>query len=418
MHPQRRAPSAPIGNSSFEWWYMAQFSVGAIHSGFMPILIPTYVISVTGTATDVGIVMGIMGLAAMVAAPVIGSLADKYGAYRTAQLSALASQALAALIFALSGDMLLFCVGTVFLGVGTATLMMINPTFVLGADLPREVESLRLTRLSQTGRVGSLLGALAVAGVIHASLSFPLRFAIMSGVAAGCLLITAIANRDAAARIKGASREVGEEASAAKVPLRKVLVSTFGLLLLGGLCATVGLEVMYGQYPNYMYDVFRISPALCAAAVSVSALLTLLVLDLGGRWMGGSGPAPVWLTSLGVRLVAVGLLIPLACLPPVSVLLPLGAYVLLRLSQAWFLLTLPPLARGMSKGAVGSTQGIVITATAIGFIIANMLSGWSADAFGFKSLPWLAAVITALALLLGYLAIIRSRSEQPEKVRV
>jgi hypothetical protein len=296
--------------------------------------------------------------------------------------------------------------------------MTLNPTFVLGADLTREVESLRLTRLRQTGRVGQLLGALAVAGVIQAGLSFSLRFAIMSGVAGGCFLITALTNREAAARITGASGEVGEEGSAEKVPLRKVLVSTFGLLLLGALCATVGLEVMYGQYPNYMYAVFRISPALCAAAVSVAALTTLLVLDLGGRWMGGSGPAPVWLTALGVRIVAVGLLIPLAFLFPVSVFLPMGAYVFLRLSQAWFLLTLPPLARGMSRAAVGATQGIVITATAIGFIIGNMLSGWSADTFGFKSLPWLAAAITALALLLGYLAIIRSRSEQQEKVLV
>ena len=417
MTRQPENSAATTRTSSFEWWYVAQFAFGAVHSGFLPILLPTYVISLTGKATDVGIVMGTIGVGAFLA-PVIGSLADKYRAYRAAQLAGLASQALAALVFAFSGDLLLLALGGIFLGIGSATLMMINPTFVLGAGFPQKVEARRLTRLNQTGRVGQLLGALAVAGSTLAGLSFSVRFLIMASVPTGCLLIAAVTNREAAARIKDTRREAVGASGATQVRLRKMLASTFGLFLLAAICARAALEMFWGQYPNYMQDVFQISPALSATALSVAALITLLILDVAGRWMGRSGPSPVWLAATGVPIIAAGGLILLALSVPVPVLLPLGMYVILRLSMSWSNLTQPPLAQRMSPATLGTTQGILLVALIIGFMTGNMSGGWLADAYGFQSIPWAVAGLSIAALLLGYLAIKRRHSEHPEEVLV
>jgi len=74
--------------------------------------------------------------------------------------------------------------------------------------------------------------------------------------------------------------------------------------------------------------------------------------------------------------------------PPVLTFLPLATHVILRQCMTWTDLSQPPLARSMSKAAVGSTQGLLTGATAIGFTIANVSGGWLADTLGFGNLPW------------------------------
>ena len=409
--------AATTETPSLEWWYMAQFAFGAIHSGFVAILIPTYVISITGKAANVGIIMGFLGLGALLA-PAIGNLADRYRAYRAAQLAALGSYVLGALVFAFAGDMLLLGLGAAVLGIGSATLIMINPTFILGARFPQKMESRALTRLNQTSGVGQFLGALAVGSLTQAGLSFSDRFLVMAGVAAFCLLLTAATNREAAGRIQDTPREAVGVAGTGRVPLHKMLASTFGLFLLTTICARAGLDMFFGQYPNYMQNVFQVSPSLSATALAVTALTTLVVLDLGGRWMGRSGPSPVWLTAVGVPVIAAGGLILLATSVPVPVFLPLGMYVILRLCLRLLDLTQPPLAHEMSRAALGTTQGILLGARAIGFMGGNMSGGWLADTLGFHSLPWAVAGLSVVALLLGYLAVNRRRCQHAGKLPV
>ena len=144
--------------SAFEWWFVAHLIFGIIYLGFVPILVPTYVIQETGSAAEAGVVMAIIGLGAL-AAPAIGGFADKYLAHRVAQLGGLVSLALGGLLFALVRDDLIFAVAAILIGLGVATLMMINPTFIAGAGLDQELESKRLTRLNQTAIVGQLRSA-------------------------------------------------------------------------------------------------------------------------------------------------------------------------------------------------------------------------------------------------------------------
>jgi MFS family permease len=410
----RNASGAVGGTSAFEWWYVAHFAFGVIHSGFIAILVPTYIIAINGKAADVGFVIFSYGLGALLA-PAMGSLADRYRAYRAAQLAGLASYVLGALVFASSADRLLLAVAAGVLGIGSSILQMIDPAFILGAGFQRQAEARRLTRLSQTERVGQLLGGLAVAVLIQARLPFSVCFAIMAGAAAACLLLTAVTNRNAAARIKYTEPDVVKPTGVGKVPLRSLLAPSFGLFLLAAMCARAGLDMLYGQYPNYMQHVFQISPALSATALSVGAVVTLLVIDLVGRWMGRSGPATVWLAVLSIPIVIAGALVLLAALGPVPAYIPLAMYVILRLCVSWANLTQPPLAHGLSKAPLGTTQGILWGGLVIGFMVANMVGGWLADAFGFESIPWAIVGLSVLAVLLGSRAVNRSRTEQPDE---
>lgn len=103
---------------------------------------------------------------------------------------------------------------------------------------------------------------------------------------------------------------------------------------------------------------------------------------------------------------------------PVPVFLPLGMYVILRLCLRLLDLTQPPLAHEMSRAALGTTQGILLGARAIGFMSGNMSGGWLADTLGFHSIPWAVAGLSVVALLLGYLVVNRRRCQHAGKLPV
>ena len=179
--------------SIFEWWYVAHFVLGIIYTGFVPILVPTYVLAVTKSATAIGVVMGILGLGFLLA-PLIGNFAARFRAYRVTQLSGLLALALGSEAFAIAQEELAFVLAALLLGIGTATSMMINPTFIVGAKQSQAMEALRLTALNQTMILGQLVGGLTLAALTWAGLSFQARFLVMAGIVVVGLLITAATN--------------------------------------------------------------------------------------------------------------------------------------------------------------------------------------------------------------------------------
>jgi MFS family permease len=401
-------------NSSFEWWYVAHLVFGIVYLGFVPILVPTYVIEISGSAAEAGVVMAIIGLGALLA-PVIGGFADKYRAHRIAQLAGLLSLALGGVAFAIAQEDLFFAIAAILVGVGVATVMMINPTFIVGAGFAQEMESRRLTRLNQMAIVGQLTGGLLVAGLTQAGLSFPARFMVMAVIALIGLVITAMTNKEAAARLATVGQP-SEENVAATPDLKTILASAFGLFLLAMMINGLAQGALESQYPNYMQKVFSISPALSASALSVTALVNLLLIGVAGNWMARSGPTPVFFASLILRLAAAIVLIVLAIVGGVPAFLPLGMYVLLLVGIAWVDLAGPALAGRLSLATMGTTQGFLMGSLAIGTALGSLIGGLAAESIGFQSLPWITAGGVALALVLGYMAISRARTSKPAEV--
>lgn len=86
-----------------EGWFSAHFAYGIVQIVFIPMMVPSFILARTGSATDAGLAMGLFGLAGLFA-PVIGMLADKYKAHRLAQLFGMVSYLLAGACFLVAGS--------------------------------------------------------------------------------------------------------------------------------------------------------------------------------------------------------------------------------------------------------------------------------------------------------------------------
>ncbi len=394
--------------SIFEWWYVAHFVLGIIYTGFVPILVPTYVLAVTNSATAIGVVMGILGFGLLLA-PSIGNFADRFRAYRVTQLGGLLALALGSALFTIIQQELVFALAALLLGIGIATLMTLDSTFIVGTRQPQALEARRLTVLNQSMIIGQLVGSFVIAALTRAGWSFQARFLVMTSIAVIGFIVTAITNQKAAARIQVSRQNILEKSKLSQTKVSTLLLSPFGLFLLSAVFNTIGQQAIWGQYPNYMQKVFQIDPALSATALSVAAVFTLIALSLGGQWMASSGPESLYLMALTLRLIAAGGLILLASMGSVIPFLPLAMYVVFILGIGWIDLTSPELAARKSTTTTAATQGFLLSALAIGSILGNLLGGWAAETFGFQILPQLAANAIFISILFAFLAIRRHR---------
>ncbi|MGH3671348.1 MAG: hypothetical protein ACRDSH_12045, partial [Pseudonocardiaceae bacterium] len=57
----------------FEWWMTSNLALGLAFNCFLPVLLPSYVLSAGGTATDVWVAMSMAGLFALLG-PSIGRI--------------------------------------------------------------------------------------------------------------------------------------------------------------------------------------------------------------------------------------------------------------------------------------------------------------------------------------------------------
>lgn len=390
-----------------EWWYNAHFTFGVIQNVFIPILIPTFVLEKTGNVGPAGVMMAIIGLGGLLA-PVIGGLADKYRAHRWAQLGALLSYAVGGVIFAYAGDvMMLYYVASAFFGIGSATLLMINPAFIVAAGFTQDNEAVRLTRLNQTLILGQLSAGLLLATLTSMGLSYEMRFLMITAVALTSLVLTALTNKEAAERIKTDIHAQDADQSEQKAgSLKTMLFSVFGVFLLAVLFGQIANTSLSGQFPNYMQQVFSIDPSLSSVTLSVSSIVTLIVLGVVGRWMAKSGPAPIWLVAMLMYLATSGLLIFLsASFDVVWSYLPLGLYVIYLQAMAWQDMVQPALAARASTGGAAITQGFLLFAVAGSYAFSSILAAYSADAFGFGILAWIVVFGAAVAFVIGRIAI-------------
>ncbi|WP_425045798.1 MFS transporter [Primorskyibacter sp. S87] len=227
-------------------------------------------------------------------------------------------------------------------------------------------------------------------------------------------VIVFLTNAKAAARIKTAPASDEGEASAARVSVSSLLISRFGVLLIAIFLVSTGHGVITGQFPNYLDKVFSVAAEQSTLVLSISAVVTLLTLDLIGRWMGKSGPAPVWLTAVGMKSMMMLALSVLAFAAGGLVIsfLPLGIYLVFMQGIAWADMTQPALASRASTAGAGLTQGLLMFAMAMAFGVGGFLGGTFADSFGFQSLAWLTAAVSIGALVLGFLSVPRKNQAE------
>jgi predicted MFS family arabinose efflux permease len=393
--------SGTPGRWGLEWWYASQFAVGVVFMGMVPVLVPAYVLSVSNSASAAGVVMAILGLGAL-AAPVIGSFADRYRAHRAAQLGGVAALIVGAALFAGAKEEMVFALAAVALGLGVASVLMVNPTFIVAAGFEPGDEATRLGRLTQTAMVGQLIGGTVAAGLAAAKVEFESRFWVMAAIAAAALVLTAFTNAQAARRINvdpaAQAEEVREEATGPS--LWAILGTAFGILVVANFFNSVGHATLQSQYPNFMSKAFGIGQSASATALSVGAVVILIAIGFLGRIMGAAGAANVLRGAWILRLAAfVGLAVLVGTSVPA--ILPLGLYILLAVGIQFNDAANPAMAVRTSPTTAGAAQGFVMGALALGTFSGGLLGGVLAESVGFDWLPVAGAVSVAIAVALS-----------------
>lgn len=407
----------------FQLWHLINFFFGLIWPGMFFVLAQTYIMEVTGSAADAGLVMGMIGMGAL-ATPVFGGLADRYRAHRPIQIIAFGMAAVGMLIMGFTQDEMFFVLAAILVGVGLSPGVTINNVYALASGLSKDAEAASVASLQRMIFLGQVLGGFAIAGLLQSGLSFEVLFAICAGVAVICLLLALFTARGAAARVADQAAKRVEKANEAAPPgkfsLGDLFKSTFGLALLAIFLNHLGWTGVVGQYTNFFNGAFGIDPSVTSSVNSIAVLLGLVVIGFAGKWMGKAGPVPV--ASVGMALRA-ALALALAAIgwamggASGALVLPLLVWTTFRLVNPLIELSNPVLAARTAVGGATQAQAVMSAVFALAISLGNFLNGQLAENFGWLALPWQTIVFCSLAFLVTYFGIrprLKEGSNEPE----
>jgi MFS family permease len=279
-----------------EWWMTSNLALGLAFNCFLPVLLPSYVLSVGGTATDVWVAMSVAGLFALLG-PWIGRLAGRHRTHRLVQVLGMLGMAAGLLALALShGNSLSIVLAIAVMGIGAAAVAVAAPAFILGTDLPADIQARQLTWLQLNLDLGKILGGLLLGTMAANELPLDTQF-WFGGLVIGFFgLLVWGSSRCAASRIRQPEVDLtaASESSHTVVSWRTLLLSLFGVPVVAQLLGSVTMVEA------------RISTML-----TISGLVGIGLYFLAGRWMIRSNPGLVWAaghTLRGAGGVALGVL--------------------------------------------------------------------------------------------------------------
>lgn len=303
----------------FELWMTSNLALGLAFNCVLPVVLPSYVLSTGGSATDVWVAMGMAGMFALLG-PWIGRIAGRRRAHRSAQVLGMLGMAAGLVMLALSpGDSVSIVLAIAVMGIGAAAVTVATPTFILGADLPASVQSRQLTWLQLNLDLGKIVGGLLLGVMAAKKVAFQTQFGIGGLVISLLGLLVWATSRHAAERI--CKPEVDLTATTAHsdkaVPWRTLLLSLFGVPVVGQL---LGSGTMVEAHISTM--------------LTVSGVVGIALYFLAGRVMARSGPGLRW--AIGHTLRGVGGLVlgTLGQLRGSAFLVVLAAFLILESAPA------------------------------------------------------------------------------------
>jgi predicted MFS family arabinose efflux permease len=389
----------------FKPWYLISFLLAMVWVGIHPVLVPTFVISQTGSATDV-----LMSLGAL-AVPLLTGVADKYRAHREVQLICLLLFAVSYFLLAVTQRPLVFALMGLLTGVGIGGASVFGTVFIVGGGYSEEAQSNGLALGSRLWLVGQVIGAALIAGMLAAGLSFQLMFAVAAVILVAAMVLAFFTTKPLAERVlatadqqAAASSQTGG-ADKEQHNWKEVLFSPFGMTILAILLVYGGWQALNGQYSNYFYGAFGIEPELAASANSLGALLGIVTVGFFAKWLAKSGALPQFNFHALVRvvgaLVLLGLGFFLVAGTNLAIWLPLVIYILLMQLRPVQDLAYAKMAARTAPGGAAMAQGILSMAFALGVLLANLGTGFVAENIGWAWVPAVMAILCGFALVLG-----------------
>jgi len=248
---------------------VANLAVGMGQFVFVPMLVVPYVTSVTGRASDGGIVLAIIGLSAL-SAPLVAGFADKYHAHRLMFTLGMLAMAVSYALYAWSAS-------------NQEVYALV--AFILSVGISQGLQARRLAFYNLLTSVGILVGGLLLS--IVGAWSFSQKFLLASGIITLLAVIVWFATAKPAQRIRPRQILSAESAEGRKEPtaIGQVLHTTFGVLLLMVVFAGMGYNAFIGQIGNIMGHTFAFEPATTSLLLGVSGLINMAGFLLAGFWM-------------------------------------------------------------------------------------------------------------------------------------
>ncbi len=416
-----------------EPWFAPFALVNGSAVGLVPILLP--IVASRYGVGHVGLVMGAFNLGAF-AAPLAGSLADRYHSYRLLTVVCAAASALSLWLFALASpwqQLLLALVN----GAGFAGAVTIANLLIVERQ-PKAAWNQRLSWLETALSVGQgamlvlaawLSGlnarpALVTAAIVPAA-AIPLALLIppyrRAAPAASTVAAPVPAATAAEHRLPSAGH-VGEwgPASPSRVHhlrqrrwiggLRASIRGDFGWLLAAWAAAYAGAAIVFALYPVLFRDAFRIAPHTSALAFAVIVFASLPLFVVAGRVSQRHGAAVTMAAALGARVVFLAVLAVLAAARQVPAVLPLGAFAGVMFAWSYLSVASPELTGQLAPGSEGDAQGALNASSGIAGLVGSAVGGFAASQWGYPAALGIGAGAVAIGLAIFAATIMRRRA--------
>lgn len=439
-----------------EPWFTPFALVNGSAVGLTPILLP--VVAVRYGVGHVGLVMGAFNLGGF-AAPLAGSLADRYRAYRGLAAAAAAVSAVALWLFPVAGPALQLLLALAD-GAGFAGAVTIANLLIVERR-PRAEWNPRLGWLETVLSVGQggalvlaawlsglsardalLIGAVVPAAAIPLALLLIPRLPATAAPAPGAEAATAPPAAAAATPAPPAARagtlaadpseraqhrlysdgHVGEWGPLSpsrahhlhprRRPLRGlsgILRGGFGWMLAAWIPAYAGSAAVFSLYPVLFQHAFGIAPRASALAFAAIVFVSLPLFVLAGAVSQRRGPAMVMAGAFGARVLLLTALAVLAAIGHVPAVLPLAAFGGILFAWSFLSVASPGLTGQLVPNAEGDAQGTLNASSGVAGLIGSVAGGLAAAHWGYPVALAIGAGATAAGLTVFATTVLRRR---------
>jgi MFS family permease len=418
-----------------EPWFAPFAVVNGSAVGLVPILLP--VVASRYGVGHVGLVMGAFNLGAF-AAPLAGSIADRYRAYRLLTIICAAASALSLWLFALANpwqQLLLALIN----GAGFAAAVTIANLLIVERR-PKAEWNQRLGWLETALSIGQ--GAMLILAAWLSGLNARPALVGAAIVAAAAIPLALLVPRQRPAAAAGpvpaadSSPPAGGAATAAAHRLRSVghvgewgpaspsrahhlhqrrslggllaiLRGDFGWLLAAWVPAYAGTAIIFALYPVLFRSAFQIAPHASALAFAVIVFASLPLFLVAGRVSQRRGPAVTIAGALGARVILLTALALLAAAGHVPAVLPLAAFAGVMFAWSYLSVAAPGLTAQLASGNEGDAQGALNAGSGLAGLAGSVAGGFAASQWGYPAALGIGAGAVAVGLAIFAATVMR-----------
>jgi MFS family permease len=380
-----------------EPWFSAYALAGLLVNGIVPLLIPLTTEKRGPTITGLVVASFFVG---QLSAPMIGAMADRTGRQRQVFLGSFPLMALGAVGFGLADGPAPWMLSAVLAGAAAGAAQTIGSVFIVEGH-PRSEWDMRIGWF--LGQVAGL-GIGAVFAERHVDLGWYLAAAaIANGWFLGRLRLPRL-------RPQNLTPPVGSTDSTG---LAAELRGRFGRFLATWLLAMIAVQTILNVMPLVMRDAFTVRPSMTASVYLVGSLAGALLYPVCGAAAHRIGSGRVLGVGMLTTLLAFAVM-TLAWLTHTSGWqASVVALLLIALAYPLNYIGGTMLAAELATDGEGSAMGLFNSAVAVGAIVGAVVPSFMARAFGYGSLPPLAAAVMTVALLLGAPLVLHRRVIPP-----